>query len=99
VTDLTLHRFFAVGLLRPKDTAEPLLFQRETEGVLARGIAGERDPYCYFTVWAMSSAHRSIADPVTWAGPQTGGAVAGVGELAAIEREAAAADALREPEL
>ncbi len=47
----------------------------------------------------MSSAHRPIADPVTRAGPQAGGAVAGVGELTAVEREAAAADALREPEL
>ena len=45
------------------------------------------------------SAHRPIADPVTRAGPQAGGAVAGVGELTAVEREAAAADALGEPEL
>ena len=45
------------------------------------------------------SAQRAIADPVTWAGPEAGGAVAGVGELSAVEREAAAADALRVPEL
>ena len=44
-----------------------------------------------------ASIGRPVADPVPGAGTEAGGAVAGVGELAAVEREAAAADALREP--
>ncbi len=46
-----------------------------------------------------ASARPPVADPVAWARAETGGAVAGVGELAAVEREAAAADAFGEAEL
>jgi SAM-dependent methyltransferase len=44
------------------------------------------------------SAPRPVADPVAGARPEAGGTVARVGELTAVEREAAAADALGEPE-
>jgi hypothetical protein len=40
-----------------------------------------------------------VADPVASARALAGGAVVGVGEAAAIEREAAAADALGQPRL
>ena len=46
------------------------------------------------------SAHqpgRAVADPVAWAGAEPAGAVAGIGEPAAVERQAAAADAFGEP--
>ena len=45
------------------------------------------------------SARRPVADPVARAGTESGGAVAGVAGPAAVEREAAAAGALGEPEL
>src|SRR5712691_9538561 len=45
------------------------------------------------------SALRPVADPVARAGTEAGSAVAGVGELAAVERQAAAADALGQAEL
>jgi len=44
-------------------------------------------------------AWRPVADPVARAGTETGCAVVGVRELAAVEREATTADALREAEL
>jgi hypothetical protein len=50
-------------------------------------------------VGAVVSAHRPVADPVARAGAEAGSTVVGVGELAAVERETAAADALGEPEL
>src|SRR5262245_8067117 len=40
-----------------------------------------------------------VADPVTRAGTQPRGAVVRIGELAAVERQAAAADAFAEPGL
>src|SRR5262245_8759040 len=46
-----------------------------------------------------SPAQRPVADPVAWPGSECCGAVVWVGELTAAEREAAAADALGEPEL
>ena len=48
---------------------------------------------------ALTSTCALVADPVARAGSEAGGAVVGIGELAAVEREAAAADAFRQPEL
>ena len=48
---------------------------------------------------ALTSARGWVADPVARAGSQAGGAVVGICELAAVEREAAAADAFRQPQL
>jgi hypothetical protein len=45
-----------------------------------------------------SSGPRPVADPVARAGTESSGAVARIRELAAVEREAAAADALGEAE-
>jgi len=45
------------------------------------------------------SARWPVADPVARAGTESGGAVTGVCEPAAVEGQAAAADALGEPEL
>jgi hypothetical protein len=47
----------------------------------------------------VAASAQPIADPVARARPEAGGAVAWVGKLTAIEREAAATDALGEPEL
>src|ERR1041385_891179 len=43
------------------------------------------------------SAWRAIADPVARPGPQAGGSIARIGQVAAVEREAAAPDARRQP--
>ena len=48
---------------------------------------------------ALTSICALVADPVARAGSEAGDAVVGIGELAAVEREAAAADAFRQPEL
>jgi hypothetical protein len=48
---------------------------------------------------ALTSTWALVADPVARAGSEAGGAVVGIGELAAVEREAAAADAFRQPQL
>ena len=45
------------------------------------------------------AAERSIADPVAWSWAAGAGSVVGVGETAAVEREAAAPDALGEADL
>ena len=58
-------------------------------------VGGRNEPTARITAW---SAHRPIADPVARARPEAGSTVAGVGELTAVEREAAAADAFGEPE-
>jgi hypothetical protein len=44
-------------------------------------------------------SQRPVADPVAGTGAEPSSAVTRIGELAAVEREAAAADALGEPEL
>jgi len=48
---------------------------------------------------ALTSTCALVVDPVARAGSEAGGAVVGIGQLAAVEREAAAADAFRQPEL
>jgi hypothetical protein len=46
-----------------------------------------------------ASARRAVADPVARAGAEAGCPVAGIGEPAALDREAAASDAFGEPKL
>jgi hypothetical protein len=76
-----------LALVKRAEVRRLLLLSRSHEhGVSAFGGVG-------------SAAERAVADPVARPRAETGGAVVGIGEPAAVERETAATDALGEPGL